>query len=88
MVSLLGRVVPPPREIQLRTLVTFILRLWVDPQSEGHALIGGEGPVWEGQVECVADGARAHVRSVEDLARFIAAQTITSHGALNDQKER
>lgn len=50
----------------LRTLVTFILRLWVDQAHE---------PTWEGQVECVADGARAHIRSQDDLARFIEAQT-------------
>ncbi len=50
----------------MRTLPTFILRLWIDPQPEG--------PAWEGQVECVADGARAHVRSPEELARFIEAQ--------------
>ncbi len=60
----------------MRTLVTFILRLWIDPQAKELALSGSEGPpAWEGQVECVADGARAHVRSAEDLARFIEAQT-------------
>ncbi len=51
----------------MRTLFTFILRLWIDPQAEE--------PAWEGQVECVADGARAHVRSAEELARFIEAET-------------
>jgi hypothetical protein len=51
----------------MRTQVTFILRLWVDPQAEE--------PTWEGQVEEVAGGERAHVRSPEELARFIEAQT-------------
>lgn len=49
----------------MRTQVTFILRLWIDPQAETAA--------WEGQAECVADGARAHVRGQEELAHFIAA---------------
>ena len=60
----------------LRTLVTFILRLWVDPQ-EAHS------PAWEGQVECVADGAHAHVRSQEELLRFIETQTAANYEALN-----
>lgn len=47
----------------MRALVTFILRLWVDPRA-------GE-PAWEGQVECVIDGARAHVCNREELGRFI-----------------
>ena len=51
----------------MRTLVTFILRLWVDPQAEE--------PVWEGRIEEVASGERAHVRGLEELARFIEAQT-------------
>jgi len=51
----------------MRTQVTFILRLWIDPQAEPAA--------WEGQAECVADGARAHVRGIVDLAQFIAAHT-------------
>jgi hypothetical protein len=54
----------------MRTLVTFILRLWVDPQADE--------PAWEGQVEDVASGERAHVRSPEELARFIEAQTVGS----------
>ncbi len=51
----------------MRTLVIFILRLWVDPQADE--------PAWEGQVEEVAAGERAHVRNPEELARFIEAQT-------------
>jgi len=54
----------------VRTLVTFILRLWVDPQADE--------PAWEGQVECVSSDQRAHVRGVEDLARFIEAEAIES----------
>ena len=54
----------------MRTLVTFILRLWVDPQAEE--------PTWEGQVECVSSNQRAHVRNVADLARFIEAEAIES----------
>ncbi len=54
----------------MRTLVSFILRLWVDPQAEE--------PVWEGQVECVASGERAHVRGAQELVRFIEARTVVS----------
>ena len=54
----------------MRTLVTFILRLWVDPQVEE--------PAWEGQVECITSDERAHVRGPEELARFIEAQTLES----------
>lgn len=59
----------------VRTLVTFILRLWVDPQIKG--------PAWEGQVECVCNGARIHIRSQEELLRFIEAQTAANYEALN-----
>jgi hypothetical protein len=51
----------------MRTLVTFILRLWVDPQADE--------PAWEGQVENVTAGERAHIRGPEELARFLEAQT-------------
>ena len=51
----------------MRTLVTFILRLWVDPQADE--------PAWEGRIENVASGERAHVRGPEELARFIDAKT-------------
>jgi len=51
----------------MRTLVTFIVRLWVDPQVEE--------PTWEGQVECVASGERVHVRRQEELVRFIESHT-------------
>jgi hypothetical protein len=54
----------------MRTLVTFILRLWVDPQADE--------PAWEGQVENVASGERAHVRGAQDLVRFIEARTAES----------
>lgn len=50
----------------MRTLVTFIVRLWVDPQAKE--------PVWEGQVECVGSEQRVHVRGAQDLARFIEAR--------------
>jgi hypothetical protein len=63
----------------MRTLVTFILRLWVDPQAEG--------PGWEGQVECVASEERAHVRGPDDLARFIEAQAVES-GARHPVSQR
>jgi hypothetical protein len=58
----------------MRTLVTFILRLWADPQAEE--------PGWEGQLECVASGEHAHVRGPEDVARFVRAQI-----AQNQQEE-
>jgi len=51
----------------MRTLVTFVLRLWVDPQAEE--------PSWEGRIEEVAGGERAHVCGPEELVRFIEAQT-------------
>lgn len=51
----------------MRTLVTFILRLWVDPQAEE--------PAWEGRVENVTSGERMHVCGPEELACFIEAQT-------------
>ena len=54
----------------MRTLVTFILRLWVDPEAEK--------PGWEGRIEEVTGGERAHVRGPEELARFIEAQTASS----------
>lgn len=50
----------------MRTLITFILRLWIDPQVKELA--------WEGQVECVVDGARVHIRGLDDLARFVEAK--------------
>jgi predicted secreted Zn-dependent protease len=54
----------------MRTLVTFILRLWVDPEAVEHN--------WEGQVECVASGERTHVRGPDDMARFIEARIAES----------
>ncbi|MBU0490487.1 MAG: hypothetical protein KKA73_01425 [Chloroflexi bacterium] len=64
----------------MRTLVTFILRLWIDPQAEA--------PAWEGQVECVSSDQRAHVRGVADLARFIEAETIESGKKHPDSQNR
>ncbi len=51
----------------MRTQVTFIMRMWFDPDAIA--------PLWEGQVEEVGSGERAHVRGPDELARFIAAQT-------------
>ncbi len=62
----------------MRTLVTFILRLWVDPQAGI--------PGWEGQVECLASNERIHIRGLQDLARFIEIQTSTS--SQNDLEQR
>ncbi len=53
----------------MRRLVTFIVRLWVEDPTEPSA--------WEGQVECVADGARGPLRAPEDLLRFIEAHAAT-----------
>ena len=53
----------------MRTQITFILRLWIDPRAEPSA--------WEGQVECIADGQRAHVRGGEELARFFEAHAVS-----------
>jgi hypothetical protein len=50
----------------MRHLVTFIVRLWIDPQTER--------PDWEGQVECVASDQRVHIHSAEGLLRFIEAE--------------
>jgi hypothetical protein len=47
----------------MRHLVTFILRLWVDPETLPAAC--------DGQVECVATGEQRHVRSSEEFVRFI-----------------
>ena len=47
----------------MRHLVTFILRLWVDPESSPTA--------YEGQVECVATGEQKHIRSQAEAAHFI-----------------
>jgi hypothetical protein len=54
----------------MRTQVTFILRLWIDPEAEP--------PSWEGQVECIADGERTHVRGREELARFVEAHAVSA----------
>jgi hypothetical protein len=50
----------------MRHLITFIVRLWVNPQVEK--------PDWEGQVECVASDQRVHIHSAEDLRHFIEAE--------------
>jgi hypothetical protein len=47
----------------MRHLVTFILRVWVGIEAVPQT--------WEGQVECVATGERAHVRGETDMARFV-----------------
>ena len=62
----------------MRTLVTFILRLWVDPQADQ--------PAWEGRVEEVASGEQVHVRGPEDLARFIEAQTSEGQAKRSDPR--
>ena len=56
----------------MRKLVTFIVRLWVDPQVEP--------PAWEGQVECIAGGDRAHVRGPQEIVRFIEAHALIGPG--------
>lgn len=55
----------------MRKTVTFIMRLWVDPQNS-H-------PNIEGQVECIADGDKAHVFSIEDLSHFIKIHSRIQH---------
>jgi hypothetical protein len=52
----------------MRTFVTFILRLWVDPQAVDQP--------WEGQAECVTTGEQVHVHSPENVLDFIKSQTI------------
>jgi hypothetical protein len=47
----------------MRQLVTFILRLWVDPETSPRSC--------EGQVECLATGEQSHVRSQAETAQFI-----------------
>lgn len=54
----------------MRTLVTFVLRLWVDPQADG--------PAWEGRIENVSSGERVHIHGPEELAHFIEVQTAES----------
>jgi len=57
----------------MRRLVTFIVRLWVDVQTDL--------PTWEGQVECVADGEHAHIGTAEELLGFIHTHTATEAAA-------
>ena len=57
----------------MRTQVTFILRLWIDPHAEP--------PAWEGRVVCVADGAHAHVRGVERGSRVRPRRVRAARGA-------
>lgn len=47
----------------MRQLVTFIVRLWIDPQREELSP--------EGRIECVTGGIRAHVHSLDEVADFI-----------------
>jgi hypothetical protein len=47
----------------MRHLMTFILRLWVDPDASPASC--------EGQVECVASGEQMHIRSQAETAAFI-----------------
>lgn len=54
----------------MRRLMTFIVRLWLDVQAEPST--------WEGEVECVPDGAHGPIRAPEDLLGFIAAHAPTS----------
>ena len=50
----------------MRYVITFIVRLWVDPQVEKLD--------WKGEVECVGGDGRAHTHSAEDLLCFIEAK--------------
>ncbi len=50
----------------MRHLVTFIVRLWIDTEANAATC--------EGQAECVTTGERVHVRSREDIVRFIDAR--------------
>ncbi len=51
----------------MQHLITFIVRLWLDVQTQP--------PTWKGQVECVADGARGPLHRPEELLAFITAHT-------------
>lgn len=53
----------------MRRLITFIVRLWVDAQATP--------PVWEGQIECIANSEYQHIRTPEELLAFVAAHTGT-----------
>ncbi len=55
----------------MRRVITFIVRLWVDPQAAP--------PAWEGQMECVSDGAREHIRAPDELLAFIDAHTAPAY---------
>ncbi len=61
----------------MRHLITFIMRLWVDVQVEP--------PAWEGQVECVTDSEHEHVRTPEELMRFIHTHTTAGTLTTEDQ---
>ncbi|HOV47004.1 MAG TPA: hypothetical protein PLM06_00015 [Anaerolineae bacterium] len=57
----------------MRRLVTFVVRLWVDVQTDL--------PAWEGQVECIADGEHAHIGTADELLGFIYAHVTTEAAA-------
>ncbi len=59
----------------MRRLVTFILRLWIEPEADPRA--------WEGRVECVGTGQMVHVRGEADLARFLAGSLAQTQAAVD-----
>jgi hypothetical protein len=59
----------------MRRLVTFIVRLWVDAKSDPTSC--------EGQVEYIATGERAHIRSEEEVLHFIHECIKPHHKAEN-----
>jgi hypothetical protein len=73
----------------MRHLMTFILRLWVDPDASPASC--------EGQVECVATGEQMHIHSQAETAAFImrrldphsnAAEAATSNPASLFERQR
>jgi hypothetical protein len=63
----------------MRHLITFILRLWVTPESAS--------PTCEGEVECVATGEQIHIRSQEEAARFVLARlNLPPSGAVSPER--
>jgi hypothetical protein len=59
----------------MRHLVVFVLRLWVDSESNPAS--------YEGQMEYIATGERTHIRTEKDVIHFIHTHTNPNHGEGN-----
>ena len=66
----------------MRHIVTFIIRLWVDPEDYQ--------PTCEGQIECLATGEQTHIRNQADAWRFIdgCLKPVTQITPENDREQK